>query len=82
MPQAAAPPITYPSNNSKRTNKRKDHEINNLFIPASVNDNYSAKVGSLLHYRPRGISVPDSHLALALKGMQQVGDSQVSPYPV
>jgi len=43
-----------PSKNSKKTNKRKDHEINNLFMPASVNDNYSAKVGSLLYYLATG----------------------------
>jgi len=67
------------SNNSKKTNKRKDHEINNLFIPASVNDNHSEKVGSLLHYRPRVYSTPVNHLASAFKGMQQAGDSMVIP---
>jgi len=70
-------PVTTSSNYSKRTNKRKDHEINNLFIPASVNDNYPEKVGSLLHYRPRVYSNPANHLASALKGVQQAGDSTV-----
>ena len=59
----------------------KDHEINNFFIPASVNDNHSEKAGSLLHYRPRGILVLANHLALVLKSMQQAGDSKVSPLP-
>ena len=72
-------PVTTSSNYSKRTNKRKDHEINNLFIPASVNDNYPAKVGSFLRHRPRVISNLASHLASALKGVQQFGDSKVSP---
>ena len=71
-----------PSNYSKRTNKRKDHGINNLFIPASVNDNHSEKAGSLLHYRPRGILVLANHLALVLKSVQLAVDSKTAPYPI
>jgi len=77
--QSHPPAPATPSNYSKRTNKRKNYEINNLFIPASVNDKHSAKVGSFLRHRPRVISNLASHLASALKGVQQFGDSKVSP---
>ena len=70
------------SNNSKRTSKRKDHEINNLFIPASVNDNHSEKVGSFRGHRPRVISNPLDPLASALKSVQLAVDSMVFPYPI
>jgi hypothetical protein len=80
--QSRPPAPVTPSNNSKRTNERKDYEINNLFTLASVNDNHSEKVGSLLHCRPWVISNLTSHLALALKGVQQVGDNKVSPHPI
>jgi hypothetical protein len=37
------------------------------------------KVGSFLHCLPRVISNPLDQLALAPKGVQQLGDSKVSP---
>jgi len=77
--QSHPPAPVTPSSNSKRTNKGKDRGIDNLFTSASVNDNHSAKVGSFWRHRPRVISNLASHLASAFKGMQQAGDSKVSP---
>jgi hypothetical protein len=78
MDGLAIPHTVAPSSNSKK-NKGRNREINIHFIPALVNDNYSAKIGPFSCCRPRVISNLANHLASAFKGMQQAADSTVIP---